>query len=73
MGLFLIPIGRKHRPVMLTADGKHPMTDVWTSVGGILGVLLVALTGRQRLDPVVAALDAVTSCSPDTASSDLPT
>ena len=40
----------------LTADGKHLLTDVWTSVGVIVGVLLVALTGWQRLDPVVAAL-----------------
>jgi cation diffusion facilitator family transporter len=58
-GLFLIRTGRKHRSVTLTADGKHLMTDVWTSVGVILGVLLVALTGWQRLDPVVAALVAV--------------
>ena len=48
--------GRAHRSVTLTADGKHLLTDVWTSVGVIVGVLLVALTGWQRLDPVVAAL-----------------
>ncbi len=59
MGLFLIRTGRKYRSVTLTADGKHLMTDVWTSVGVILGVLLVAITGWQRLDPVVAALVAV--------------
>jgi cation diffusion facilitator family transporter len=59
MGLLLIRTGRKHRSVTLTADGKHLMTDVWTSAGVILGVLLVVLTGWQRLDPVVAALVAV--------------
>ena len=59
MGLLLIRTGRKHRSVTLTADGKHLMTDVWTSVGVIIGVLLVALTGWQRLDPVIAALVAV--------------
>jgi cation diffusion facilitator family transporter len=59
MGLLLIRTGRKHRSVTLTADGKHLITDVWTSAGVIIGVLLVALTGWQRLDPVVAALVAV--------------
>ena len=56
VGLLLIRAGRAHRSVTLTADGKHLLTDVWTSVGVIVGVLLVALSGWQRLDPVVAAL-----------------
>jgi cation diffusion facilitator family transporter len=59
MGVFLIRTGRTHRSVTLTADGKHLLTDVWTSAGVIIGVLLVALTGWQRLDPVVATLVAV--------------
>jgi len=59
VGLYLIRTGRRHRSVTLTADGKHLLTDVWTSVGVIIGVLLVALTGWQRLDPVVAMLVAV--------------
>lgn len=56
VGLLLIRAGRAHRSATLLADGKHLMTDVWTSVGVLLGVLLVALTGWQRLDPVVAAI-----------------
>jgi cation diffusion facilitator family transporter len=56
VGLLLLRVGRSHRSVTLTADGKHLLTDVWTSVGVIIGVLLVALTGWQRLDPIVAAL-----------------
>jgi cation diffusion facilitator family transporter len=56
VGLLLVRAGRAHRSVTLTADGKHLLTDVWTSVGVIVGVFLVALTGWQRLDPVVAAL-----------------
>jgi cation diffusion facilitator family transporter len=59
VGVYLIRTGRKHRSVTLTADGKHLLTDVWTSVGVIIGVLLVAVTGWQRLDPVVAMLVAV--------------
>ena len=56
LGLLLLRAGRNYRSVTLTADGKHLLTDVWTSVGVIVGVLLVALTGWQRLDPIVAAL-----------------
>jgi cation diffusion facilitator family transporter len=56
VGLLLIRAGTAHRSVTLSADGKHLLTDVWTSVGVIVGVLLVGLTGWQRLDPIVAAL-----------------
>ena len=59
VGVFLVRSGRQHRSVTLEADGKHLLTDVWTSAGVIIGVLLVALTGWQRLDPIVAALVAV--------------
>jgi len=52
----LMRAGRAHRSLTLTADGKHLLTDVWTSVGVVLGVLLVALTRIERLDPVVAFL-----------------
>lgn len=50
----LLRTGRKHRSLTLEADGKHLLTDVWTSAGVVVGVLLVAVTGWQRLDPVVA-------------------
>ena len=56
VGLLLVRAGRAHRSVTLTADGKHLLTDVWTSIGVIVGVLLVALTGWERLDPIVAAI-----------------
>jgi cation diffusion facilitator family transporter len=55
VGVLLLRAGRTHRSVTLTADGKHLLTDVWTSVGVIVGVLLVAVTGWERLDPIVAA------------------
>jgi len=51
--------GRAHRSITLEADGKHLMTDVWTSVGVLVGVGLVALTGIERLDPVVAIAVAI--------------
>lgn len=50
----LLRAGRAHRSITLTADGKHLLTDVWTSIGVIVGVGLVALTGWERLDPLVA-------------------
>ena len=56
VGVLLLRAGAAHRSVTLTADGKHLLTDVWTSAGVIVGVLLVALTGWERLDPIVAAL-----------------
>jgi cation diffusion facilitator family transporter len=56
VGVLLLRAGKAHRSVTLSADGKHLLTDVWTSVGVIIGVLLVGLTGWQRLDPIVAAI-----------------
>lgn len=50
----LISQGKKYRSITLEADGQHLMTDVWTSVGVIVGVGAVALTGWQALDPLVA-------------------
>ena len=56
VGLLLLRAGTAHRSVTLTADGRHLLTDVWTSAGVIVGVLLVGLTGWQRLDAIVAAI-----------------
>jgi cation diffusion facilitator family transporter len=54
VGALLIRVGRRQRSITLEADGRHLMTDVWTSVGVIIGVALVGITGWDRLDPVVA-------------------
>jgi len=56
VGIVLIRMGRRHRSITLEADGRHLMTDVVTSVGVVIGVGLVALTGWLRLDPIVAFL-----------------
>jgi cation diffusion facilitator family transporter len=50
----LIRAGKKHTSITLEADGHHLMTDVWTSVGVLVGVGAVKLTGENRLDPLVA-------------------
>ncbi|MBI1913466.1 MAG: cation transporter [Planctomycetes bacterium] len=52
----LLRAGRRHRSIVLEADGQHLMTDVWTSVGVLLGLGLVLLTGQVWLDPVLALL-----------------
>lgn len=52
----LIRAGRRHRSITLRADGQHLLTDVWTSVGVLVGVGLVVLTGLEVLDPLVALL-----------------
>jgi cation diffusion facilitator family transporter len=52
--LILVRAGKLHRSPVLIADGKHLMTDVWTSVGVIVGVGLVVVTGWNRLDGIVA-------------------
>ena len=56
VGRILIKVGSRHRSITLRADGKHLMTDVYTSVGVVVGLLLVWLTGWEWLDPVVAIL-----------------
>jgi len=48
--------GRAHRSMALEGDARHLMTDVWTSVGVIVGIGLVAATDWLWLDPVVALL-----------------
>jgi cation diffusion facilitator family transporter len=57
--LILIRAGRREHSITLEADGRHLMTDVWTSVAVFLGVALVFATGWLRLDPLVALAVAV--------------
>jgi cation diffusion facilitator family transporter len=56
VALVLFKAAKKHHSITLEADAQHLMTDVWTSCGVIAGVGAVALTGWERLDPVVAFL-----------------
>lgn len=56
VALVLRRVGKQHRSITLEADAHHLLTDVWTSVGVLLGVALVGLTGWLWLDPVVALL-----------------
>ena len=50
----LLRAGREHHSITLEADGRHLLTDVWTSAGVIVGVALVFATGWLYLDPLIA-------------------
>ena len=54
VAIILIRAGKTHRSPVLDADGKHLLTDVWTSVGVVIGVGLVVVTKWERLDGIVA-------------------
>jgi cation diffusion facilitator family transporter len=50
----LLAEGKKNNSITLEADGKHLMTDVWTSAGVLIGIGLVKLSGWLILDPIIA-------------------
>ncbi len=54
VGVLVLRAGHRHRSITLEADGRHLLTDVWTSVGVVVGVGLVAITGWVPLDSIVA-------------------
>lgn len=56
---FLIRWGRRQRSPALVADGWHLLTDVFTSIGVLVGLGLATVTGWQFLDPLLAALVAL--------------
>lgn len=55
----LMHYGRKHNSITLEADAQHLMTDVWTTIGILAGILLVKLTNWQLLDPLMAIVVAI--------------
>jgi cation diffusion facilitator family transporter len=58
LGSFLIWKGKKTGSIILVANGKHVFTDVWTSFGVVIGLILVMVTGWLPFDPIVAILAA---------------
>jgi cation diffusion facilitator family transporter len=59
LGLFLVRTGRRTISAPVEADGKHLLTDVFTSVGVVIGLVLVKVTGWGWWDPVTAIVVAV--------------
>lgn len=59
LGYYLLRVGRRTRSLILEADGKHVLTDSWTSFGVVVGLGLVLLTRWKPFDPLVAIAVAV--------------
>jgi cation diffusion facilitator family transporter len=55
----MLRAARAHRSITLEADARHLLTDVWTTAGVFIGVVLVQWTGWLRLDPLVALAVAI--------------
>lgn len=60
VALVLWRAGRRLRSITLRADAQHLLTDVGTSLGVVVGVALVQLTGWLVFDPLIALLVAAT-------------
>jgi cation diffusion facilitator family transporter len=54
LGLSLIHVGRQHDSIVVESNGQHVLTDMWTSLGVLVGIGLVQWTGQVWLDPVTA-------------------
>lgn len=59
LGYYLIKKGKQTNSLTLIADGKHVLTDSYTSIGVVIGLVLVLLTGLLILDPIIAILVAI--------------
>ncbi|MBC8023449.1 MAG: cation transporter [Burkholderiales bacterium] len=55
----MLRAARTHRSITLEADARHLLTDVWTTAGVFVGVVLVHFTGWLRLDPIIALAVAI--------------
>ncbi len=54
LGSFLLWRGRRYHSIILEANGKHVLTDCWTSIGVVVGLSLIYLTGWSYWDPLCA-------------------
>jgi cation diffusion facilitator family transporter len=59
LGYYLINIGKKTNSLTLVADGKHILTDSATSIGVLVGIILVMITDISILDPIIAIVVAL--------------
>lgn len=54
LGIYLIWVGKQKKSLILEANGKHTLTDAWTSLGVVIGLLLTLWTGWLPFDPICA-------------------
>lgn len=58
VGAWCIRVGKKQHSVALTASGKHLQSDTWTTMGIVVGLILLLFTGIAWIDSVVAMISA---------------
>jgi cation diffusion facilitator family transporter len=56
LGYYLIRVGRRNHSLIVEANGRHVLSDCWTSAGVIVGLVLVMATGWKPFDPICAML-----------------
>lgn len=56
LGLYLVKTGKKTKSLVLVADGKHVLTDSYTSIGAFAALILVLITGIRLFDPIIAII-----------------
>jgi cation diffusion facilitator family transporter len=59
LGGYLVWQGKRTRSIVLLANGKHVLTDSWTSLAVIVGLLMVLWTGWLPFDPIIAIAAAI--------------
>jgi cation diffusion facilitator family transporter len=59
LGYYLVRTGKKTSSITLVADGKHVLTDSVTSIGVLVGIILVIITDYVLLDPIIAIIVAL--------------
>jgi cation diffusion facilitator family transporter len=59
VGVLLIKMGKQLNSIVLEADGKHLLTDVWTTAGVLVGLIVVHFTKFYILDPLIGLLVAL--------------
>jgi len=59
LGFYLLRMGKRRHSIVLEANGKHVLTDCWTSIGVLVGLGLTMVTGWLPWDPIFAILVAV--------------
>ncbi len=56
VGLFAIRKGKANQSLALEASGRHLQTDTWSTIGIVIGLVLIKITGKTWLDSLVAML-----------------
>ena len=59
LGMYILKTGRKWNNAIVISNGKHTLTDVWTSAGVVITLLVVSITGWKVLDTMVGVLFAI--------------